>query len=74
MVAAVAPEPTVATPPVFPVAVLDWSTAPVPDAVDNPEYSTTLAPMSALPDAVTVTVGLVPPPAVTGADHTLICV
>ena len=42
--------------------------------MDNPEYSTTLAPMSADPDAVTVTVGLVPPPAVTGADHTLNCV
>ena len=40
-------------------------------AVERPEYSETMAPTSALADGVTVIVGLVPPPAVIGAVHTL---
>ena len=71
MLAAVAPEDTLAAAAVLPVAVLSTSTTPVPAAVDRPEYSSTLAPMSALPVVVTVTVGFVPPPAVIGALHTL---
>jgi len=54
-----------------PVAVFSASTTPVPAAVESPEYSSTLAPMSALPVVVTVTVGRVPPPAVIGALQTL---
>ena len=40
-------------------------------ALDRPEYSRTVAPTSALAVVVTVTVGLVPEPAVIGALHTL---
>jgi hypothetical protein len=72
VVAAVAPVPTVAAElPVLPVAVLLTSTTAVPDTVDTPEYSNKLAPISALPVAVTVTVGFVPPPATTGAVQVL---
>ncbi len=50
------------------------STEPSPAADESPEYSSTATPMSA--DEVTraVTTGLVPPPFVIGAVHTLISV
>ena len=54
-----------------PVAVLKASIAAAPEAVDSPLYSSAAPPMSALPVAVRVTVGFVPPPAVIGALHTL---
>ena len=71
-VAAVAPVAT--TPPddpVLPVAVRLTSTTPAPDTADTPAYSNRLAPISALSVARTVTVGLDPPPATTGAVHEL---
>ncbi len=71
MLAAVAPEETEDAADVLPVAVLSTSTTFVPPALDRPEYSSTLAPMSALAVVVTVMVGLVPAPAVIGALHTL---
>src|SRR4051794_14648556 len=46
----------------------------MPAAVDRPEYSSTVAPTSALALGLTVSVGRVPPPAVIGALHTLISV
>ena len=48
-----------------------WSTAPIPAAVDRPEYCSTVAPISAFLFDFTVTVGRVPPPAVIGALQTL---
>ena len=45
--------------------------AAAPAAVERPEYSSTAAPMSAFAVGVTVIAGLVPPPAVIGAVHTL---
>jgi hypothetical protein len=71
LLAAVAPEETVAAADVLPVAVLSTSTAFVPAALDRPEYSSTVAPMSAVPVVLTLIVGLVSPPAVIGALHTL---
>ena len=67
MAAAVGPEDTVAAPLVVPVALASWSTAAAPAAVESPAYSSTVAPTSADPDAVTFTTGFVPPPAVMGA-------
>src|SRR5450755_1060948 len=72
VVAGVAPELTVVALPVVPVLCEVWSIAPVPPAPDSPEYSSAATPTSALEVAVTVIVGLVPPPAVIGAVHTLI--
>jgi len=59
---------------VFPEACDCTSTAASPAAVDRPEYSSAVTPTSADDDTVAVTVGLVPPPAVTGALQTLISV
>src|SRR3954447_13103956 len=69
--AAVGPEVTNPVPEEVPVAVLDASTAAAPDALDRPEYSRAAPPMSALPVAVMVIAGRVPPPAVIGALQTL---
>ena len=69
--AAVGPEVTNPVPEDVPVAVLDASTAAAPDALDSPEYSSAAPPMSALPVAVMVIAGRVPPPAVIGALQTL---
>ena len=55
----------------MPLAIAVRSTAAAPEALDSPEYSITAIPMSALELAVAVTVGLVPPPAVIGAVHTV---
>src|SRR5262249_26463818 len=71
VVGAVAPELTVAAPPVVPLDRALWSTAATPAAVDSPEYSRTVTPTSALADGVTVIVGFVPPPAVIGAVQML---
>ena len=56
------------------VAVLLWSTTVASATVERPEYSSAATPTSALAVGVTVIVGLVPPPAVIGALHTLISV
>src|SRR5436190_8026150 len=70
-VGAVGPALTVAAAVVLAVAWLIWSTDAVPAAVERPEYSSTVAPTSALAVVFTLTVGLVAPPAVIGALHTL---
>ncbi len=54
-----------------PVAVLSWSMAAAPEALDNPEYSSAAPPMSALAVAWIVIAGRVAPPAVIGALQTL---
>ena len=71
LVGAVAPDATLAAPLVVPVAWEVTSTAAVPEALERPEYSEAMAPTSALALGVTVIAGLVPPPAVIGAVHTL---
>jgi hypothetical protein len=55
VVAPVAPDETVAAFPVVPDAMALWSTDPVPDALDRPEYSTAATPMSAAPLAFVAT-------------------
>ena len=73
--AGVAPEDTVAPLcAVAPLAVAFWSTTVASATVDSPEYSSAPTPTSALAEAVTVIFGVVPAPAVIGADHTLISV
>ena len=74
VVAAVAGVETTAAALVVPVALALWSTAAVPAAVDRPAYSSTATPRSALALGVAVIVGIVPPPAVTGALQMLISV
>src|SRR6188472_667298 len=69
--AAVGPEVTNPVPEEVPVAVLNWSMAAAPEALDRPEYSSAAPPISAPPVAVMVITGRVPPPAVIGALQTL---
>jgi len=74
VVAAVGPEATDPAPPVVPLACAIWSTTEASPTVDRPEYSETAALTSAREVGVTVIAGRVPPPAFTGAVHTLISV
>ena len=69
--AGVAPEDTVAAVVVVPVAC-DWaSSTDASVAADSPEYSSAATPTSAADVTCAVITGFVPPPAVTGALHTL---
>ena len=61
-------------PLVVPVACAWTSSTAAPAAVDRPAYSTAATPMSAAAVVLAVMVGLVPPPAVTGAVQTDISV
>jgi len=70
VVAGGAPELTVAAAPVVPVACACTSSTAEPAAADRPAYSRAATPMSAVEPALAVMVGLVPPPAVTGAVQT----
>ena len=74
VVPGVEPELTAAATLVLPVAVAFWSTMVASATVDSPEYSLIATPMSAAEVARAVMVGRVPPPAVTGAVHTVISV
>ena len=69
-----APEETVAAPVVVPVVEATDRRRSAPATVDRPEYSSATTPTSALAVGLTVIVGRVPPPAVTGAVQTLISV
>ena len=58
----------------MPAAWAWTSRTAAPAAVDRPEYSAAATPMSAVAVVLAVMVGLVPPPAVTGAVQTDISV
>jgi hypothetical protein len=71
VVPGVDPELTACTAVVVPDAEADTSITDASAAADTPAYSLTATPTSADPDTFAVTVGLVPPPALNGALHTL---